>query len=225
MAKTFRHIVSDGLVFVNNNATESMYPYSWWITQEAAYTYPATAVILVYTEGGISGQSYYIDTDQNQHALPLDPWPAANVYISKQAVYDIAYADFIGTPTSLSEAKEQKVLQLITKMQEVRTGEVIFGANNFNTTYIAYSRLMEEKEYSDYLTDVPAGYYVNDIADTQVAFTYANLKILVGGIQKLYYECWLNYDIHYAAIQALATIPAVQAYVITTGWPTVPFTP
>jgi hypothetical protein len=228
MAKTFRHNLANNYIWIDNDTgTESMYPYSWWITQEPGYTFPSGAAYLMYTEGGAPGQSYMIKNG-NQTGLPLDPWPAADIYISKQALYDIAYADFLNAPTTLQQAKEQKVAQLLTKMVEKRQGKIIFSGNTFESGVVHYSRLKEERDYADYLTDVPVGYYVNDVTNpipVQVSFTYTNLKDLVAGIEKLYHECFLNYDTHYAAIQALTTISSVQAYDVTTGWPTVPFTP
>jgi hypothetical protein len=229
MAKTFRHNLIDNYIGIDNNTgIESIYPYSWWITQEPAYTFPSGATYVVYTEGGVSGQSYYIKNG-NQYALPLDPWSAANAYIAKQVIYDADYATYIVTPATLAQAKAQKVAQLTTQMTEIREGGVLFTPivtqYTFDSGIVHYNRLQEEKFYSDYLTDVSLGYYVNDITNAQISFTYTNLKDLIGGIQKLYYECFLNYDIHYAAIQVLITIPAVQAYDVTTGWPTIPFTP
>lgn len=225
MAKTFRHSVTDGWIFIDNNTgVESKYPYAWWITQEAAYTYPSGATYLQYTEGGTQSVNYYCKNN-SVFALPEDPWLAGNGYIAKQAVYDAAYAAYIGTPTTLAAAKAQKIAELYAQMEEIRAGQVIFGANTYESGFLHYRRLKEELSYSTYLTDVPVGYYVNDINDVQVAFTLANLQTLVGGIEKLYYLCYLQYDVHKAAINALGTINDVVAYDVTTGWPTVPFTP
>jgi hypothetical protein len=230
MAQTFRHNVADGRIYIDNNTgVESGYPYSWWITQESAYTFPDGAAFVMYTEGGVSGQSYYIKNG-NQYALPLDPWPAADAYIAKQTVYDADYATYIGTPTTLAQAQAQKIVQLATEMSEIRQGNVLFTPDDtqytFDSGIVHYARLKEERDYADYLTDVPEGYYVNDTTSpisVEVSFTYTNLKDLVALIENLYYLCYLNYDEHYAAIQALTTIVAVQAYDVTTGWPTTPF--
>lgn len=226
LPKTFRHLTIDGWILIDNaTGTESRYPYSWWITQEPGYSTISGATVILYTEGGDQSINYYVK-DNSVFPLPVDPWLAADGYIAKQSIYDAAYVEFIGTPTTLAQAKSIKNFELLAQMQIIRDGEIIFLADTFSSNAISYSRLKEELSYSLYLTDVPSGFYVNDITNTQITFTLTNLKDLVGGIEKLYYLCWLQYDIHFAAINALTTIGDVMAYNVTTGaWPTVPFTP
>jgi len=225
LPKKFRHLVVDGKICIDNGTgTESIYPLSWWGTQEPGYSTISGATYIQYTEGGGQDINYYVK-DDSVFPLPVDPWLAADGYIAKQSIYDADYATFIGTPTTLAQAKALKIGELLAQMQLIRDGEVIFGGNTFNSNVVVYARLKESLSYSLYLTDVPLGFYVNDITNTQISFTLANLKDLVAGIEKLYYLCWLQYDVHAAAINALTTIGDVMAYDVTTGWPTVPFTP
>jgi hypothetical protein len=225
MAKTFRHTITDGGIYINNNATESHYPYSWWITQEPGYTYPANAIYVQYTEDGVPGQSYYHTNDNNQYGLPVDPWLAADGYIAKQALYDADYAEYIGTPQTLGEAKTQKFSSLFSLYVEKRDGEVIYDSNTFPSDFTNYQLRSSELSYSTSLSAVPVGYYVKDIDGVHVSLDLAGVEALLHVIEELHYLCRINYDIHYENIDILTDIEDVIYYNITTGWPTIPYSP
>jgi hypothetical protein len=109
-------------------------------------------------------------------------------------------------------------------MFEIRGGQVTYNTVNYNSHEVFYQRLLTDNLHFTALASVPVGYYVNDINDNQVSFTLTNLQELTQLIQDLYYECWLTFDIHYTAIQAITGPSDIQRYDITTGWPTIPYT-
>lgn len=226
--KIFRHGVVDGWIRIDNaTGTESIYPYSWWITQEPAYIYPSGASYVQYTEGGVPGQSYYIK-DDNQYGLPQDPWLEGNAYIAKQSIYDAAYAIFIGTPTTAAEAKALKFNSLLAQLQIIRSGGVIYGANTFPSSVVEYQSRFSELDRAIRAAALPVGYYVKDVLAAHVSLNLADLTLLVDGIEELHYEARLVNDTHNEAINAFGNtvgdITTIMAYDVTTGWPTVPFT-
>jgi len=214
------HTLNDSWAFIGN---VSMYPLDWFLTEEPAYALPLSPPNII-SQWYIPGTFHKINTSNTEYSLSI-PWVIGDGYIAKKTIYDAAYNAYINPIPTISEAKATKLGQLLDYFIGVREGGVIFGANTFPSQYAKYFRLLTEKEYADYLTDVPVGFYAKDVNEAHVSLTYTSLKDLVADIQKLYYECTLNYDAHYEAINALLTVGDVQSYDFTTGWPTVPFTP
>lgn len=223
--KIFRQSVPDGWIRIDNaTGTESMYPYSWWLTQEPLYTYPTDASYVQYTEEGVSGQSYYIKND-TQYGLPEDPWLAGNSYIAKQSIYDAAYALFLSTPTTVEQAKALKIEELIAQLQIVRNGGVIYGANTFPSSVFDYQARFSELDRAIRATFVPMGYYVKDISGLHVSLNLSDLTAVIDLIEELHYEARLTYDLHNEAIKSLSDINDIMAYNITEYWPIIPYTP
>lgn len=196
---------------------DSVYPYDWWITQETEYALPDGMTSQIYVQG-----SHHTLYDDNSQYAGEYPWTDGNTYISNKSTYDSAYETYL-EPT-LEQAKIYKIGGLKTKMAEVRAGKVVFNTQTYYSNDENYKRLFTEKDLFVYEEAVPGGYYVTDDEGDENSLTLANLQDLVALMQNLYYDCWLNYDDHYAAIMALTTVAQVEAYDYTTGWPTVPYT-
>lgn len=220
MAQSFRFAKTDGWVFVANNDVESMFPFAWWTTQEPEYSLANPYIYEEYVKNGY----HYVTTGTTQ-SDSVFPWAAGDTYISKKSNYDIAYAAYLNVPPDLATAKAQKVRELQTKMFEVRAGKIIYDTVTYPSNELFYQRLVTDNLHYTALAAVPVGYYINDAGNpiVQVSSDLTDLQTVVQIIQNLYYECWLAYDTHYAAIQACTTVGQVQIYNILTGWPTVPY--
>jgi hypothetical protein len=223
MATQFRHIAPDNWIYIADGGVESVYPYSWWITQEPTYTLPAPYIYREYIAG--EGGYHRVHTDNTQFNAPEGfPWVAGDLYISKKAQYDAAYADFINAPVTLEEAKTLKINNLTTKWAEIRNGGVVYNTLIYPSHSTSFMRLNEDWLNTLRGWVLPVDYYVNTSDFTQIIFTQIDLENLLTKIQELYYLTNLNFDTHRANIMALTTVDAVEAYNITTGWETVPYT-
>lgn len=223
MTKKFRHGVIDGWIAITNDDTETMFPYSWWITQEPSYTLASQYNYREYL-AGVNGY-HRVNEDGMQLQAPEGfPWLDGDTYISKKSIYEAAYAAYINVPLTLEQVKAIKFNDLLAKYAEVRSGKVTYGLVNYLSNNINYGKLFSECYLYTGLGSVPIGYYILDEDRNQVSSVLADLQAIIVLIQKLHHECSLTYDIHYDAISALTDIALVESYDITTGWPTVPYT-
>jgi hypothetical protein len=231
LPKTFRHMIIDSYIVIDNGTgTSSSYPLDWWMTQEPSYQLPPENVaVLKYTIGGGQSKNFYITKDDNVAPLPQDPWLAIDGYITKQAIYDAAYATYLIWPHTLNQAKSIKFNELMAKYIEKIEGSVNFdngaGIKTYSSTYFYFNNFFHEKDLFTSLGSVPIGYKVRDDDHNEVSFTLVNLQDLVILMQQLRYECRLTYANHHANINALTTIDNVMAYDIATGWVTTPYNP
>lgn len=179
----FRISSDSALVLIGdetNPSTESIYPMSWWATQEPAYALPVSRTWEWYIQG-----QFHKTFDFESEYPATYPWPEGDIYISKKAVYDAAYASYLTTPTTLSQAKAIKMQELQAKMSETRNGMVSITAVNYPSNYVAYDRLFSECGLFTGIGAVPVGYYVLDENNNQVATNLAELQALVAKIQDL----------------------------------------
>jgi hypothetical protein len=219
--QSFRHHKTDGWIAIANNDAEVMYPYVWWITQEPSYTLTSPYVYREY----IKTLHHRVFTDTDQFEAPDGfPWANGDIYIAKKNDYDAAYAAYITVPVTLEQAKAIKFSELFTQLIEVREGMVIYDTVNYLSDEISYLRLFSDCYLYTGLSAVPEGYYILDENRNQVASILSDLQSIVTLIQQLNHACNLTYDIHYDLIAALEDVELVEAYDITTGWPTVPYT-
>ena len=228
----FRHNITDGWIYVDNGTgTQSIYPYAWWLTQEPAYTYPSGATYLQYITGD-ARLSYYVSSinqySVTQSPLPTFPWTDGNTYISKQTAYDVAYAAYLAAqalPQTLSDAKIYQDGLVMNKYYSITNGGVIYDANTYYSDSKYAGMVFAETYLYTGIGSIPSGYSLTNEDDVQIVITLVDLQAINALIQKLYSLCRINVETHIHNISLLTTIPAVLAYDITTGWPTVPYNP
>jgi hypothetical protein len=229
MAKVFRYSFNEGgepWVRISNDDSEiyhneSAYPFSWFATQEPGYSLPAQHQYIYHEYYQGNYNRAFTKTDQMEAPQGF-PWAAGDIYISKKAEYDAAYALHINTPPTLEEAKTVKINSLIAKMVETKKGGVIFNSVTYDSG-INYERL--NLAWLDTLrgNPLPIDFYINDINRNQITFNQSDLENLLSKIHELHYLCDLNFDIHFTNIMALTGIDFVEDYNINTDWVTVPY--
>jgi hypothetical protein len=101
----------------------------------------------------------------------------------------------------------------------------IFPSDNEITGLPAGKHLLAFGDLIAYFGDLPAGFYMmdNSYPATPVTLTKDDFKAISASISELYYACIQNYNQHYQNIYALLTVPDVEAYNYTTGYPTLPY--
>jgi hypothetical protein len=211
---TFRHSPDD-IIFIN---TTSM-PLSFFLTLQPTYSLPVGSITRYYEQT----VTHY--TSDGDNAFPQDiPYAIGDDSITNEVAYAAAFAASLAA-VSLPQAKLIRINEMLTYSGTIKSGNVIVGGYTFfsdpgNTLF----ELVNEDLTYTRAAALPVGYYVNDINYVQRTIaTLADLEAIIDRIVGLYYLCDLNADVHRAAINALGTVSAVEAYDFTTGWPTIPY--
>jgi len=211
----FRH-TPDNDIFINNTS----FPLSFFLTMESAYVLP-TGTITQYYEQTVKRTASNGTTEFNYTI----PWTVGDSYITNEATYAAAYLDYLNTPASLAEAKLQKISEMELYSLGIKSGHVIVSMNEFFSDGAFLLKLVHE-DLSFTRVGLPVGYYVNDKDYVQISIALlSDLEAIIDRIVELHYLTDINIDVHRAAINALTTIPDVQAYDYITGggWQTVPY--
>jgi hypothetical protein len=166
-------------------------------------------------EPGVYNRLY---TSENAYDAPM-PWENGDAYIAEIQ----NYLAIIDNPTQdLQIAKNIK----IDSLNELRSSKLNTGGITlFSTTMPSNKGFSADVESYTRAGATPADYYQRDINEAEVALTLVQLQTYQDATVKMKLEHRKVYDDHYDAIQALEDIPSVEAYNITTGWPTLPFDP
>jgi len=202
-------------------------PLSWFLTQEPAYSLPGTPPNLIareYVQG-----SYHILRDDISQFAGEYPWTDGDTYITNKATYAADYETYINPPPTLSQAKEIRINEMLGYSNSIKLGKVVYNTGITDYTFESDSRHYDRlhAQWHNFVEDgdVPGGFYVRDEDGTEHSFTLVQLTELINKTQDLYHEVYLTIDDHIDAINALATVPAVETYDFTTGWITVPYDP
>lgn len=211
----FRH-TPDNDIFVNN----TWFPLSFFLTVEPAYALPA-GMITQYYEQTVRRTA---STGYNETAYSI-PWTAGDGYIANESIYIALYASYLNSLITLSDAKLTRIQEMLNYATGIKSGHVIVSTYEYFSDDLFLSKLINE-DLSYTRVGLPVGYYVNDKDYVQITIsTLGDLEDIIDRIVELYYLTDINADVHRAAINALTTVPDVQAYDFITGggWQTVPY--
>lgn len=198
---------------------------TFFLTQEPTYALPTTDVngntINCTNQEYLQGSYHYLwDAVKSTQYGGVYPWADGNTYISKKLIYQ----DNLYPPQTLDEAKDQKISELRQYATQYYSGGVSISSVIYSSAFSFLTKIENEFKYFDHIGSLPMGYYVYDIDHNRISFTLlSDLATLMYKILELHYQVKLNFDDHYDAIMALTTIPDVESYVFTGGWPTVPY--
>jgi hypothetical protein len=108
---------------------------------------------------------------------------------------------------------------------DISYSENIFPSDNEITGLPAGKHLLAFGDLLAYFGDVPSGFYMmdNSYPAVPITLTKDDFKAISATVSQLYYYCIQVYNQHYQNIYALTTIPDVEAYNYTTGYPTLSF--
>lgn len=213
---TFTH-TPDNDIYLNN----SRIPLSFFVTLVPTYALPAG-----YTSRFYEQTVCNVLSDGTSATADTIPWADGDTYISNEVAYAALYAASLPTIPSLSAAKLTRIYQMEQyALNTIKSGNVVVAGNTFFSDLSTLQGLTNDDLTYTRAGALPGGYYVNDITYTQIVMAaLANLEAIIDKIVALHHATNLVADTHRAAINALVTVAAVQAYDYTTGWPTVPYT-
>jgi len=124
----------------------------------------------------------------------------------------------------LPEEKALKIEELRLHCYDIKNDYVTTA----DGTFFSYQGKLFDW-YFEFLTytnlgALPVGYYINDVNYNRVTMAaLGNLQDVIDSITELFYYSNIIEDSHRAVISALTTIPEVQAYDYSIGWPIVPY--
>lgn len=218
----FRH-VDDTIIIDDGIGSQLAMSLSFFLTQEPTYALPTTDVhgtaIVCIGQEYIPGSTHRLYTDGTQY-LGEYPWATGDGYISKRDIYH----DALYPPQTLDEAKNDKISNLLQYANDYYSGGVSISAVIYFSGLRYLHALKNDFEYFTSVGSLPGGYYAYDTSYNRVAVANLTaLSVIIYKIEELHYETRLVFDDHRDAIVALTTIPQVESYNYTTGWPTVPF--
>jgi len=211
----FRHTPDDD-IYINN----SRIPLSFFVTLVPTYALPVG-----YTSRYYEQTVCNVLSDGSTGTPDTIPWAAGDTYIANEVAYAALYAASLPTIPSLSAAKLTRIYQMEQyALNTIKSGYVIVTGDTFFSDLSTLQALTNQDLTYTRAGALPLGYYVNDVTYTPVAVAaLADLEAIIDRIVGLHYLTDLQTDVHRAAINALVTVAAVQAYDYTTGWPTVPY--
>jgi hypothetical protein len=211
----FKHTPND-TIYINNTS----FPLSFFLTVEPAYALPAGMITQYYEQTVI----HNISDGVTGYNLTI-PWTDGDGYIANEAVYIAAYASYLNSLITLSQAKTTRIGQMLEYASGIKVGHVIVNTEEYFSDSIFSSKLVNE-DLSYTRVGLPVGYYVNDKDYVQIPIgTLGDLEDIIDRIVELHYLTDINADVHRAAINALLTVTDVQNYDFITGggWQTVPY--
>lgn len=210
---TFIHSPED-IIAINTSG----YPLTFFLTVEPTYALPSGTITQYYEQTVKRTAS----DGFNGYDLTI-PWGVGDGYISNQVAYDAAYATYLNSFITLSDAKTTRINQMLNYASGILAGHVIVNNYQYFSDGTFLSKLINEDLSFTRLT-LPAAYYVNDFEYNHVTIgTLGALESIIDRANNLYYLTDLNIDTHRTNINALVTVSAVQAYDFTDGWVLTPF--
>lgn len=213
MPSKFNHH-PDGFITISDGVDTLQITLAEFLTYEPAYTLPSPYVGRQYIP---AVKHVYYKADGSAVGASL-PYTAGDGYIADLATYINEHDN----PTkTLSEAKADKILALNSLAQTKKQG----GINLFSTVMPTFGLNAQAIISYQLATATPVGFYLRDVNDVNVPLTLAQLLTYNDGIVELHQLCDVNRDDLEDDINALASVGAVDAFDITTGWPTIPYTP
>lgn len=214
---TFRHTLDDS-IYINSTSM----PLSFFITLVPTYALPAGAIRAEYTQG-VS----YVASSATSIISSSTTYTDGDIYIANESAYAAAYASYLNPAPSLSQAKASKISEMIVYGLAIKLEHVMVTISATPYEFFSDSMTLDELMRMDAMftrSSMPVGFYVNDVTYAQIVMpAISDFESIIDRIIGLYYLVDLNINVHRAAINALSSVPAVNAYVYTTGWPTTPY--
>ena len=212
---TFRH-TPDDVIYINATS----FPLSFFLTLQPTYTLPAGETLRVYVQGSY----HYTSNNLTQNAQPM-PFAIGDTSITNEVAYALAYYNHLNPAPTLSQAKIDKINEMMDYASNIKNGHIIYVANEYFSDSSFLQKLINEDLTYTRAAALPVGYYINDVDYVQIAAAFVDLEAIIDRIVELYYLTDINIDVHRAAINALTTVLDVQAYDYITGggWQTVPY--
>lgn len=201
----------DGYIIIDNGVLNLRISLTEFQTYEPAYTLaaPYTSRYYVPTVKHVLSDGFH----QRDGGVP---WTDGDTYIATLADYINEHEN----PTlTLQQAKDQKIIELATYANSKRLGGVLYLATEFTSIPLDATAIISYQVAGS----TPVGYYLQDVDAVNVLLTLAQLLALNDLIVKLHLLCRVNQDDLTVDINALVSVGAVDAFDITTGWPTVPY--
>ena len=158
-----------------------------------------------------------LHTENAQFGGPV-PWTEGDGYIASLMTYINQHNN---PPRTLSAAKISKYASIDSMSQFTKGGNVLLFSTTMPSLPLDSNALISYQN----LGNTPMGFYLLDISNAQVTLSLTQLNTYNNGIAQLYLLCNQNADALKSAVSALSSVGAVDAYDITTGWPTIPYTP
>jgi hypothetical protein len=205
----------DGIITIDDGAQNVSMPLATFVSLEPAYVLAPPYTWQYY----VPAVTHELHTATDQFNQPL-PWADGDTYISKVAIYK----DVVDNPVlTLPEAKAERQFEVRNMAAAVSAG----GLTLFTTTMPSGISAINPAELLSYelAGATPVGYYKKDTAGAHVLLTLAQLQEYNDGEVELALLAEQNADAHIEAIELLTTVLDVENYDISTGWPTVPYTP
>jgi len=231
----FRHIINNrnadpllnnDLIFIGETGAESIFPYSWFVTQEPLYSLSSPYVYREY----VQGSHHRVHTaDRQFDATEGYPWTDGDTYITNKANYDAAYAAYLAAkalPQTLEDAKTYQINKMIAWYnQNVKSKGVTVAGTTYQSTSIYYDNWKNQHDYALRNTLLLTGFYLTDINGAQVpVLSISDLTAIIDTFDRFYWILQQEIDYHTATINAISTtIADVLVYDYTVGWPITPY--
>lgn len=204
----------DGFITIKDSSQSLMITLTEFLTYEPAYTLPAGFIARNYVP---LVQHHLYKENGDQYGGPM-PYTAGDTYISNLTSYINQHNN---PPVSLPQAKADKKFAVDQLSNAKKAGYVSL----FSTIMPSFNLDANQIISYNYLSAVPVGFYLRDTSNVNIPLTLLQLNEYNNGIVQLHNLCDVNADSLKDAIDVLTTVMDVQSFDITTGWPTIPYTP
>ncbi len=215
---TFKHLPSN-YILINDGLVCPAMTLAFFLTLNPTYALPAGATSRQYVQG-----SWHVTSNGVSSTDQGIPYANGDTYIANEVAYAAAYSSYLNPAPSLADAKITRINSMEDYATTIKQGKILISANEYFSDDAFLSRLLRDDIVYSNAGALPVGYYINTTSYVQIATPLLiDLEAVISRIQELQYLCELNADVHRAAINALGTVPLVQAYDYTTGWPSIPY--
>lgn len=214
----FIHAKDDNITIIDDLGNSSVYPLSWWITQEPTYELPDGASAQHYRQ---SEEHAYVDADGGAIFLEI-PWADGDTYIANKATYDAAW---LPASMNLAQAKIYQISLMQQYAEAIRADGVTYSGITYKSAASYYNRWKNEHDYALRNSALLTSHYLKDISGNEIVMpSVAALTGIIDDTDEFYWLIQQQIDNHEDAINAIdTTVADVLAYDYTTGWPITPY--